>query len=366
MEPFPTKRLSMNTTLMNARIFDDDSWDAETAGFVKKEPPDDEQCPNENETKNNINIRESIGIKQEEETDSSSEDTGDSYEKSYLNSLGFKNTIKKETANGNFESSIKLEPNNCKVPLVELKTEIKSEYETKPNQKNWAFSHFHHGKGHENDTMDDGESYLDRLDPEIKMAVLNTPNKLDVIKEEDSNPSPFNKEMFRNFTLKQNEFNSPEPQNKKEDSIGRERRARRSVFSRLLPRISPYKIPSNEGTSSDKIPVKRRLGPKLSWGEHEIPRKKRRDPESFTTDPTILARRQKQIDYGKNTLGYDNYLKMVPRNKRQRDDPKTPDKFVKYSRRGWDGLIKQWRLQLHKYDPASEADIDAVHSNDES
>ncbi|KAI8480563.1 hypothetical protein Bbelb_416860 [Branchiostoma belcheri] len=75
------------------------------------------------------------------------------------------------------------------------------------------------------------------------------------------------------------------------------------------------------------------------------------NPTICETDQVTLMRRQKQIDYGKNTLAYDNYSQNIPRHGRKKDDPWTPTKFAVCSRRAWDGRIKEWRKKLHNWDP---------------
>jgi len=65
------------------------------------------------------------------------------------------------------------------------------------------------------------------------------------------------------------------------------------------------------------------------------------------TDDVVLNRREKQIAYGKNTVDYDRYLELVPKMERKDRMPRTPNKNRKYSRRQWDGLVKNWKQQIH-------------------
>lgn len=71
------------------------------------------------------------------------------------------------------------------------------------------------------------------------------------------------------------------------------------------------------------------------------------------TDPRRLSQRRKEIGYGKNTLGYERYLKLVPKEARRhpREHPPTPDPTGKYSKRQFDGMIRAWRRRLHDWDP---------------
>ncbi|KAL5036621.1 hypothetical protein BDV3_005807 [Batrachochytrium dendrobatidis] len=81
-------------------------------------------------------------------------------------------------------------------------------------------------------------------------------------------------------------------------------------------------------------------------------------PNEPSSEERRLEQRQKQIDYGKNTVGYRRYLECVPKNKRQRGDPETPERHSKCSKRAWDAHVRSWRRRLHQYDPPGDPSVD--------
>lgn len=70
-------------------------------------------------------------------------------------------------------------------------------------------------------------------------------------------------------------------------------------------------------------------------------------PVEIESDGIVLIRRQKDIDYGKNTAEYMEYVDTVKKTDRKNEQPWTPDKYEKMTRRNWDKQVKIWRKQLH-------------------
>jgi hypothetical protein len=70
-------------------------------------------------------------------------------------------------------------------------------------------------------------------------------------------------------------------------------------------------------------------------------------------DAHKIQQREKQIGYGKSTKGYANYIVAIPKEEREEDEedhPMTPLATQQLSKRSWDGQLKLWRRQLHRWD----------------
>lgn len=75
--------------------------------------------------------------------------------------------------------------------------------------------------------------------------------------------------------------------------------------------------------------------------------------DTLETDLDVIARRKKQLSYGKNTKAYAKYLEMVPKKCRIKGiHPMTPDKYKKLSRRSFDSLVKRWKRDIATWDPS--------------
>jgi len=89
-------------------------------------------------------------------------------------------------------------------------------------------------------------------------------------------------------------------------------------------------------------------------------------PLEVETDLVVLARRQKQIDFGKSTMAYKRYIAKVDRRSRVYPMPQTPDKNRVLSRRHWDGAVKLWKLQIHDWDKKENPELVEIENSAEA
>jgi histone RNA hairpin-binding protein len=69
------------------------------------------------------------------------------------------------------------------------------------------------------------------------------------------------------------------------------------------------------------------------------------DPSSNPDHARRIQQRRRMVMYGKNTVGYDEYLKEVPKEKRRprsMDTPLTPDHTLDIPNKRWIGQIRAW------------------------
>jgi hypothetical protein len=97
-------------------------------------------------------------------------------------------------------------------------------------------------------------------------------------------------------------------------------------------------------------------------------------PVANPNGPTAaqIAKREKQIQIGKNTIGYKNYLHHIsdpnPTNLDLFDTkyPKTPAANARLSKRAFGCRVKEWRHELHQWDDKGPFTLDSVVKSDPS
>uniref|UniRef100_A0A0M3JRD5 Histone RNA hairpin-binding protein (inferred by orthology to a C. elegans protein) n=1 Tax=Anisakis simplex TaxID=6269 RepID=A0A0M3JRD5_ANISI len=67
----------------------------------------------------------------------------------------------------------------------------------------------------------------------------------------------------------------------------------------------------------------------------------------WCTDESVIERRTKEIAKAKEKPVYARYLAEIPKGQRQNDHPKTPNKYINYSRRSWDSQMRIWKRSLY-------------------
>lgn len=147
-----------------------------------------------------------------------------------------------------------------------------------------------------------------------------------------------------------------EKTNKNMERRVRSRDARSKIISAQIQKFENTEVTKTK----DTYPKKKWVKPKDKVLDEHTKREKEEDAE-------VIRRREKQIEYGKNTEGYQNYVNDIPKRLRSQDHPKTPNKFMKLSRRKWDTKVRIWRQLLHHFDsPENKENVSLLSTDADS
>ena len=107
--------------------------------------------------------------------------------------------------------------------------------------------------------------------------------------------------------------------------------------------------PTNTNTNTKKIVISPDETKTVPM-EAEVPKLDPNNPDHARR----IRQRRRQVLFGKNTAGYEEYLKKVPKHKRKfrsLEHPATPDHLADIPTKRWQGQMNAWRRSLHKFDP---------------
>eukprot|EP00164_Ancoracysta_twista_P000628 GFYU01000833.1.p1 GENE.GFYU01000833.1~~GFYU01000833.1.p1 ORF type:complete len:304 (+),score=90.50 GFYU01000833.1:336-1247(+) len=117
--------------------------------------------------------------------------------------------------------------------------------------------------------------------------------------------------------------------------------------------LGPRKIPLDWAKAKDRA-----LPQWKSESNLLAPPAAKKKVKKVETNEDRLRQRAKQIEIGKSTVEYQRYVKDVQVDKRGREDPRTPDIHRVCSKRCFDGQLRKWRRDLHKWDPEDAVKLD--------
>ncbi|KAE9549240.1 hypothetical protein FO519_007549 [Halicephalobus sp. NKZ332] len=167
-------------------------------------------------------------------------------------------------------------------------------------------------------------------------------------------------------------FNGTQSPEIPDKNSGRKRRL--SISSTTTTDTTPGRIPrktarmytpSRDSTSS-RNSVQREMSQSRASSTYSTPRREKGAAKSIESpnprdgwevpkqgwcyDEVTLQRRTKEIEKGKQKEVYQRYLAEVPKHKRKKGvHPKTPNKFIDYSRRSWDAQMRAWKRSLYEW-----------------